>query len=154
MTEDCKLTTCGLHDCEYSGNCREQKHEVCAEYRKNFVKQAEEKMGINEMEKSCKTCRNSDGVDCEAGAGDCDPYEFQLWEPKQTEKKMKDPKSRYYSAGGLETLDIIKAKLTPEQYQGFLLGNIIKYACRANFKDQMERDMEKINFYSSGLDKK
>ncbi len=48
----------------------------------------------------------------------------------------KDPQSRHYDAGGFETLDVIKAKLTPEQYEGFLLGNIIKYSCRLNFKDQ------------------
>ena len=49
------------------------------------------------------------------------------------EDTKRDPNSRHYDAGNLETLDIIKAKLTPEQYEGFLLGNIIKYSCRANF---------------------
>lgn len=39
----------------------------------------------------------------------------------------KDVKSSYYDAGGIETLDVIKAKLTPEQYQGYLQGNAIKY---------------------------
>lgn len=34
----------------------------------------------------------------------------------------KDLKSSYYDEGGIETLDIIKAKLSPEQYKGFLLG--------------------------------
>lgn len=46
----------------------------------------------------------------------------------------KDKDSSYYDAGGIETLEIIKAKLTPEQYVGFLLGNAIKYECRFNFK--------------------
>jgi len=62
-----------------------------------------------------------------------------------------DPKSRYYDHGGIETLDILKAKLTPEQYEGFLLGCILKYACRANHKDQKARDIEKISFYSTAL---
>lgn len=61
---------------------------------------------------------------------------------------MDDKKSNYYDAGGIVTLDIIKAKLTPEQFQGYLLGNIIKYACRANFKDNFVRDLEKVNKYS------
>lgn len=39
----------------------------------------------------------------------------------------KDQKRTYYDAGGIETLDVIKAKLTPEQYHGYLLGNVIKY---------------------------
>ena len=63
----------------------------------------------------------------------------------------KDPKSRYYDVGGLETLDIIKAKLTPEQYRGFLLGNIIKYSCRANHKGDFDRDIEKIKFYGAAI---
>lgn len=64
---------------------------------------------------------------------------------------IKDPKSRYYGAGGFETLDIIKAKLTPEQYRGFLLGNIIKYSCRANHKGEFDRDIEKVKFYGAAI---
>lgn len=64
-----------------------------------------------------------------------------------------DPKSRYYDAGGIEVQEIIRAKLTSEQYQGFCLGNIIKYSCRANFKGDFKRDMEKVGFYQSFLDK-
>ena len=63
----------------------------------------------------------------------------------------KDPKSRYYDAGEIETLDIIKAKLTPDQYRGFLLGNIIKYSCRANHKGEFDRDIEKVKFYGSAI---
>lgn len=59
-----------------------------------------------------------------------------------------DPKSRYYDHGGIEVLEIIKAKLTPEQYQGFCLGNAIKYTCRANHKGDYDRDMEKAEFYA------
>lgn len=67
----------------------------------------------------------------------------------------KDPKSTYYDAGGIETLDVIKAKLTPDQYTGYLLGNAIKYACRANWKgetsEQRARDIEKLDTYTSQL---
>lgn len=63
----------------------------------------------------------------------------------------KDPKSTYYDAGGIETLDVIKAKLTTEQYRGYLLGNTIKYACRLNFKGCAERDAEKLAVYSAEL---
>ena len=64
---------------------------------------------------------------------------------------VKDNKANYYDAGGIESLDIIRAKLTPEQYKGWLLGNIIKYSNRANFKGVFERDIEKINNYSKWL---
>jgi len=62
-----------------------------------------------------------------------------------------DNKSSYYDAGGIETLAVIKAKLNPEQFKGFLLGNIIKYACRVNHKGQAARDLEKIKTYSELL---
>ena len=65
--------------------------------------------------------------------------------------KTLDPKSGHYDAGGIETIEILKAKLTKEQYKGYLLGNIIKYSTRANFKDQFNRDIEKINVYSDQL---
>lgn len=64
-----------------------------------------------------------------------------------------DPKSCYYDAGGIESIDIIRAKLTPEQWEGYLLGSCLKYATRMNFKGQKERDAEKLALYSSLLKK-
>ena len=63
----------------------------------------------------------------------------------------KDNKATYYDEGGIETLDIIKAKLTDVMYRGWLLGNITKYACRAPYKGEFRRDIEKIKFYSTEL---
>lgn len=65
----------------------------------------------------------------------------------------KDSKSSYYDAGGIETIEIIKAKLTPEQFKGYLLGNAIKYNCRMNFKTprNQTRDMEKAANYNRFL---
>jgi NTP pyrophosphatase (non-canonical NTP hydrolase) len=65
--------------------------------------------------------------------------------------QKKDPKARYYDAGGIEVLDVIRAKLTPDQYKGWLLGNLIKYSCRANHKNQYARDVEKMDFYGTEL---
>ena len=64
-----------------------------------------------------------------------------------------DPESTYYDAGGIETISIIKAKLTEEQYEGYLLGNIIKYATRMNFKPggSKLRDMQKLTNYANQL---
>ena len=70
---------------------------------------------------------------------------------EEVQETKRDPQSRHYDAGGLEVQDIIRAKLTPEQYEGFCLGNIIKYSCRANFKGSFDRDIEKAGFYSSFL---
>ena len=62
-----------------------------------------------------------------------------------------DSKSTYYDQGGIEVMNIIKSKLTPEQFRGYLLGNIIKYSCRANWKDNFNRDIEKIGVYQKLL---
>ena len=62
-----------------------------------------------------------------------------------------DDKSTYYDIGGIETIEIIKAKLNHEQFQGYVLGNIIKYSCRLNWKGTPERDAEKIIVYSKIL---
>ena len=59
-----------------------------------------------------------------------------------------DQNATYYDKGGISTIEVIRAKLTPEQYEGFLLGNIIKYACRLNWKGQDKRDAEKLDQYS------
>lgn len=65
----------------------------------------------------------------------------------------RDEKSNYYDAGGIETIDVIKAKLTDEQYKGYLLGNAIKYQCRMMHKtpENPHRDAEKAANYSAWL---
>lgn len=65
----------------------------------------------------------------------------------------RDPSSSYYDAGGIETFDIIKAKLTAEQFAGYLLGNAIKYTCRMMHKTPVNpsRDAEKASNYSKWL---
>lgn len=64
----------------------------------------------------------------------------------------KDKNSSYYGAGGIESIDFIKAKLTEEQYKGFLLGNILKYSSRCNYKGVFDRDVEKIGVYQKLLE--
>lgn len=65
----------------------------------------------------------------------------------------KDEKSSYYDVGGIETLDVIKAKLTPDQFKGYLLGNALKYQCRMMHKtpDNPARDAEKAANYTRWL---
>ena len=59
-----------------------------------------------------------------------------------------DPESSYYDYGGIETIEIIRAKLTAEQFEGFCLGNALKYVSRANHKhESKKRDIQKaINY--------
>ena len=56
----------------------------------------------------------------------------------------------HYKAGGIETIDFIKAKLTPEQYEGYLAGNVIKYISRYRHKNGAE-DLKKARVYLNWL---
>ena len=58
-----------------------------------------------------------------------------------------DPKSTYYDAGGIETIDIIKAKLGDAGFKCFCHGNALKYLARAQHKDDPMRDFEKAHYY-------
>jgi hypothetical protein len=58
----------------------------------------------------------------------------------------------HYKVGGIETLDYIKAKSTPEEYIGYLRGNIFKYNTRIGLKGNASEDAGKIRFYSVELE--
>lgn len=62
-----------------------------------------------------------------------------------------DVAARYYDVGGVSFIDILRAKLTPEQRVGYLLGNCLKYAVRLNFKGIKKRDAEKLATYAMEL---
>lgn len=40
----------------------------------------------------------------------------------------------HYTSGGIECIDAIKAALTPEEFRGFLKGNVMKYTWRERMK--------------------
>jgi hypothetical protein len=63
----------------------------------------------------------------------------------------RDGKATYYDVGGIETFDIVKAKLTREQYIGFLLGTSLVYQCRLNWKGQAADDARKSANYAQWL---
>jgi hypothetical protein len=52
----------------------------------------------------------------------------------------------HYLVGGIEVIDYIKAKLTPEEFRGYLKGNVIKYISRADHKNGMI-DWGKADWY-------
>jgi Protein of unknwon function (DUF3310) len=57
----------------------------------------------------------------------------------------------HYTHGGIETIDFIQAKLTPEEFRGFLKGNILKYGSRLGHKDNDMQDAGKLNWYTNKL---
>ena len=57
----------------------------------------------------------------------------------------------HYTHGGIETIDFIQAKLTPEEFRGYLKGNILKYGSRIGHKDNDMQDAGKLNWYTNKL---
>jgi hypothetical protein len=56
----------------------------------------------------------------------------------------------HYTDGGIECIDAIEAQLTPEEYRGYLKGNIAKYAWRERHKGGTE-SLKKARFYLNRL---
>lgn len=56
----------------------------------------------------------------------------------------------HYIFGGIETIEYLKAKLTPAEYRGFLKGNVLKYVSREAEKNG-EEDLKKAQWYLDKL---
>ena len=57
---------------------------------------------------------------------------------------------KYYAKGGIELVEILKAKLSRDQYLGFLKGNVFKYLFRYPYKNGVE-DLKKAETYLKWL---
>jgi hypothetical protein len=56
----------------------------------------------------------------------------------------------HYTAGKVECIDAIEAALTPEEYRGYLKGNILKYTWRERQKEG-DKAMGKARWYLDRL---
>ena len=57
----------------------------------------------------------------------------------------------HYKVGGIEVIDFIKAKLTPDEFRGYLQGNILKYSSRVGYKGDASEDVGKLIWYANKL---
>jgi hypothetical protein len=57
----------------------------------------------------------------------------------------------HYTAGGIETIDYMRAKMSHEGFCGFLLGNVLKYVSRAGHKKNELEDLKKAQWYLNKL---
>lgn len=55
-----------------------------------------------------------------------------------------------YTQGAVECIDAIESALTPEEYRGFLKGQILKYTWREKHKGG-EQDLQKAEWYLKRL---
>jgi len=54
---------------------------------------------------------------------------------------------------GMQSLDVMKLSLTKEEYIGFLKGQILKYQLRLGKKDDVAKELKKIQDYTNELNK-
>ena len=59
--------------------------------------------------------------------------------------------NQHYKDCLIEPFYLMADLLNVEEFIGFLKGNLIKYAMRAPFKGESEKDIEKYKYYSSLL---
>ena len=66
------------------------------------------------------------------------------------------PKPKHYASNNsqypdLECIDASKASLSPEEFRGYLKGNLIKYTWRYSEKDRPKEDLAKAQVYLGWL---
>lgn len=71
------------------------------------------------------------------------------------EKKKPDVVNHpvHYNTGKIEVISIIEDQLTPEEFRGYIKGNILKYITRERHKNGLE-DLKKARWYLDRLIKK
>ena len=77
--------------------------------------------------------------------------EKEIKEKLESEETNKVDHPRHYNQGKIETIEIIKSSMNKEQYKGFLKGNILKYICRSEFKENELEDLQKAQWYLNEL---
>ena len=55
--------------------------------------------------------------------------------------------SHYGGDSTYECINVLRNWLTKEEYIGFLRGNVLKYICRCERKDDMVEDLQKAEWY-------
>lgn len=59
---------------------------------------------------------------------------------------------KHYSEMSIEPIEVMQKVFTKEQFEGFLMGNIIKYSMRAGHKGNKEEDLKKAERYQDWLE--
>ena len=101
------------------------------------------------------------GSQCKQQCGECESRMHDKPKPSITlsdyarmereEEAITSP-AHYKVCEGLEVVDMIRAVLTPEQFRGYCLGNLIKYRMRAGKKTMTPmEDLGKAHVYEQWL---
>lgn len=66
-------------------------------------------------------------------------------------KEVKAVSSNPHYDTSIQPIETMQANMTPEEFLGYLKGNIIKYACRCGRKDEPLKEAKKIKEYAGWL---
>ncbi len=61
------------------------------------------------------------------------------------------PPVAHYDRGGAQPIDFMEGSFTPDEYRGYLKGNVIKYVSRYRYKGSPEADLQKAQTYLGWL---
>ena len=60
-------------------------------------------------------------------------------------------KPDHYNVGSIEAIEAIKASMHPQEFKGYLKGNIMKYLWRYDYKGKPVEDLRKARWYLEKL---
>ena len=81
-------------------------------------------------------------------------YKFDGWELRKADQEANHKeaqKKEHHYDGAVQPIELMQAQMTPEEFIGFLKGNIIKYVSRLGKKDAPEKEVRKIIQYTHWL---
>lgn len=77
----------------------------------------------------------------------------ESWDVAHAYAPVVDPVNypEHYTSSNIECIDAIDSALSDEAFEGFLLGNTMKYLWRCNHKGKKIEDLNKARWYLSRL---
>lgn len=72
---------------------------------------------------------------------------------KAVEQRLQEEHFDEHYHDKVQPLEIMQEIMTPEEFRGFLFGNIIKYSCRCGKKDEPQKEFAKLRRYKEWYDK-
>ena len=90
-------------------------------------------------------------------AGCIDSLEYGYSEMVKEKCKLPFPKqedNKYFDShytGRVQPIEVMQSEMSKEQFEGFILGNIVKYALRFGKKDEKKKEAAKILRYAQWL---
>ncbi|WP_170233267.1 DUF3310 domain-containing protein [Sporomusa termitida] len=58
---------------------------------------------------------------------------------------------KHYQIARVEPIEVLQMYLSPEEFQGYLRGNALKYLLRVGHKDEPKKEVDKAYQYSKWL---